>query len=127
MRRAPKLLIAAVVAALALAGCSRAPASCRGVIYVSALKDGTAKVNGKPVALENFGRTLENLKPSAKYIFYYRQDAGAAPAGKQWTEIRTILDAIMRLHLPVSLSTKPDFSDTVDGAGNSHPRQGCPG
>jgi hypothetical protein len=51
-------------------------------------------------------------------VWYYREGAGAElpPEAKQ------VMKLVVDNKLPVSLCTKPDFSDYVDGKGVSHPR-----
>lgn len=123
----PKLLIAGGLAVMSLAGCSpSATLNCAGVIYVSVFNDGSIQINGNSVRLDDFTEKLNDLKPSAKYIFYYREAARGEPTDQQWGLIKEVLDGMMQLRLPISLSSKPDFSDVVDGAGNSHPRHACP-
>ncbi len=110
-----------------LGGCAKSStANCIGVIYVSVAADGSISVDGKTVAVPSLDEKLSVLKPSAKVVFYYRENAQTEPTPSQASEIGQVLNAIMRLQLPISLSSKSDFSDVIDGAGNSQPRNSCP-
>jgi hypothetical protein len=83
-------------------------------------------VNGNPTLLSAVDATLETLRPAAKVLFYYRENAKIEPTDTQLAEVQKLLNAMMRLRLPISLSSKPDFSDSVDASGVSHPRPSSP-
>ena len=123
--RARALGILAV--ALAAAACSKGAATnCPGVIYVSVLADGSVRVNGGPVALDDLANALAQQKRNAKVVFYYREAGAGEPNGAQAKAVATAMTSIMSLGMPVSLSSKPDFSDSIDADGRSRPRAGCP-
>ena len=106
-------------------GASASMMNCPHVIYVS-VSAATVSVNSEVVAIADIKERLQSLKQSAKYIFYYRENAQSEPTDEEWQRSKQILDAMMSLRLPISLSSKPDFSDSIDGQGNSQPRTACP-
>jgi len=99
--------------------------NCPGVIYISVSADGAVSVNRKPTPFEELNRTLERLQPTGKSLFYYRENIYAEPTGSRRTRIKAIFDAVRRLQLPISLSSRPDFSDVIDGSGRIQPRRSC--
>jgi hypothetical protein len=100
-------------------------AQCPGVIYLAVSKDGSASVNGENVNSAHLSVKMKELRSAAREIWYYREHANAEPTEKEWASIRTVLDAMMSTGLPISFSSRADFSDYVDGQGNSHPRPSC--
>src|SRR5260370_23491348 len=73
--------------------------------------------DGQTGELEQLDAALERAKQDHGQVWYYREATGAAPP----TGLAVIQPVVQR-KLPISLSTKPDFSDWVDGQGVSHPR-----
>jgi len=121
-------LLAGVVAALALLLGGGATASpCPAVIYVTVAKDGAVSVDGKPTAYETLAQTLMVLRPTAKYVLYYRDDPRSEPSPALQVRIAGVLDAITALRLPIGLSSRPDFSDTVAPGGKIYRAMACPG
>jgi hypothetical protein len=82
------------------------------------LANGTVLVDGQAATLEEVDAGLASTKEANGHVLYYREVAqGEAPAiAKQ------VIDRVLAHKLPVSLSSKPDFSDWVDAKGVSHPR-----
>jgi len=99
---------------------------CAGVIYVAIASNGAVAVDGNTVDPLKINETLATLQPSSKFVLYYRENALVEPQGDDLKRTHRILDAMMRLRLPISLSTKSDYSDSVDQDGNSRPRNSCP-
>src|SRR5260370_4564207 len=73
--------------------------------------------DGQTGELEQLDAALERAKQDHGQVWYYREATGAAPP----TGLAVIQRVVQR-KLPISLSSKPDFSDWVDGQGVSHPR-----
>jgi hypothetical protein len=71
------------------------------------------------VALATLDQLLEKLGQDSGEVWYYRQNA-AAPPSQQALEAMKL---VVKHSLPVSMSTKPDFSDYVDANGNAQPRK----
>ena len=122
-----RLLAIASVALVATGPCFAADMRhCAGVIYVAVASSGGVSIDGKAVDPLKINETFATLRPSSKFIMYSRENASDEPQGDDQTRIRRVMDAMMRLRLPISLSTKADYSDSVDQDGNSHPRISCP-
>jgi len=62
---------------------------------------------------------LIKLKAQNGTVWYYRENAG----GQSNEVAMDVFDFIIKNKLPVSLSSKPDFSDYVDQNGNVFPRK----
>ena len=80
---------------------------------------GGLTVDGVPASLEQLSATLMRVKAERGVVWYYRDeamtDSDALAEG--------IMDLVVQHRLPISLSTKSDFSDYVDADGQSHPRK----
>jgi hypothetical protein len=118
--------IAVLLVAAALPVCaSAAMTECPGAIYVVMNKQGDVQIDRKPVAIADVDRELARLRPAAHFVMYYRENAGVIPSGQASSNIHAVMDSVMKLGLPLTLSSKPDFSDTIDGQGDSYPRRHC--
>ena len=82
------------------------------------LANGAILLDGHPADLEQLDAALQRVKQNHGRVWYYRESAGAQPppAGL------AVIQRVVRHKLPISLSSKPDFSDWVDGKGVSHAR-----
>ena len=87
-------------------------------LKVSVLSSGSILLDGMPVALENLRVALEQADRANDRVLYYREDAAAEPP----PETKEVLDLVIANKLPISLSSKPDFSDYADRFGQLHPR-----
>jgi hypothetical protein len=88
------------------------------VAKISALSDGTILLNGAPADASAVDAEFTRLKKVGGAVWYYRQNADQEPNPKAMS----IVELIVKHRLPVSMSTKPDFSDYVDGNGHSKTR-----
>jgi hypothetical protein len=59
------------------------------------------------------------LKEANGVVWYYRENGQAEPTPQAMAAIKLIIEN----SLPISMSSKADFSDYIDAAGNSLPRQ----
>ena len=80
---------------------------------------GRVTADGRAVSIEALTPILRDLANSKGTVWYYRETAGAEPH----PNALKVLSAIVDHNLPVSLSTKPDYSDAVDDKGRSLPRR----
>jgi hypothetical protein len=87
-----------------------------GKIAVTAA--GVVSFDGAAITLEGLKAKLLDLKKRNGTIWYYREAAGSAPS----TQATEVLNLIARSRLPISLSTKPDYSDVVFPDGTIRPR-----
>jgi hypothetical protein len=88
------------------------------ILKVSVLVSGAVLLDGQPVSLEELGTKLESMKAERPVVWYYREAAGAEPPPEAMQVMKLVVDK----RLPISLCSKPDFSDYVDRKGVSHPR-----
>jgi hypothetical protein len=79
---------------------------------------GVVSFDGAAITLEGLKLKLVDLTKRNGTIWYYREAAGSAPSPLA-TEV---LKLIAQSRLPISLSTKPDYSDVVLPDGTIRPR-----
>jgi hypothetical protein len=89
-----------------------------GVAKVSVLSSGKLLLNGLPAELSTIEAEFKKLQGAGGSIWYYRESA----EGDLPPEAMSVMELAVKYKLPVSFSTKPDFSDYVDGDGRAHPR-----
>jgi hypothetical protein len=87
-------------------------------LKISVLASGAILLDGQPGDLEQLDAALERAKQDHGQVWYYRELAGVAPPAAGLA----VIQRVVQRKLPISLSSKPDFSDWVDGQGVSHPR-----
>jgi hypothetical protein len=80
------------------------------------LANGTLLVDGKAATLDD----LDTALAETKEVWYYRE----SPRGEPPLIATQVIQRVVARKLPVTLSSKPDFSDWVDAKGVSHPRKG---
>jgi hypothetical protein len=87
-------------------------------IRVQSFKSGIIKVDGQTVTLGGLAEALAQIKAKQGAVLYYREDPAAEPSQNQME----VFKALMSAGLPISLSSKPDFSDSIGSDGVSRPR-----
>jgi hypothetical protein len=87
-------------------------------LKVSVLSSGSILLDGTPVALANLKAALEQADRTNDRVLYYRENSAAEPPA----ETKEVLDLVIANKLPISLSSKPDFSDYADRFGQLHRR-----
>jgi hypothetical protein len=90
-----------------------------GRIAVSA--KGEVSFDGAPVTLDALKPKLADLAKRGGVVWYYREAASKNPP----KQVFQVLDLIVENRLPISMSTKPDFSDVVMPDGSTKPRSGA--
>jgi len=88
------------------------------LLKISVLASGAILADGKPADLPQVEQMLAAAKENKGTIWYYREAASGGPPHAA----KSVLNLIVQNKLPISLSSKPDFSDWVDAKGVSHPR-----
>jgi hypothetical protein len=91
----------------------------RPVLQLSVLAEGVLLVNGSLTTLSQLDLTLEDLKSKHGVVWYFRENAQGDPPASGIEALKLI----QKHALPLSLSTRPDFSDYVDASGRSLPRE----
>jgi len=89
------------------------------IAKVSALTNGSLLLNGRATTLAALERELDSLKVSNGIVWYYRENAEAEPP----PEAVAVIELIAARRLPMSMSSKPDFSDYIDANGQSQRRK----
>lgn len=102
----------ACTALCALLACSRKPPQSKPtqILKLKVLQDGTIILDDKKVTVDELESSLSKLRQAGNGgVWYYRENAGAKPHPNAIAAIKSVIDA----RLPVRLSTKPDFSDSI--------------
>jgi len=87
-------------------------------LKVSVLSNGSVLLEGRPATLADLDAALAQTQKAKGQVWYYRETARGEPPAVSAHVIRRVA----ALKLPISLSSKPDFSDWVDAKGVSRPR-----
>lgn len=88
------------------------------IVRISALASGQILLNGAPSDLDRIDAALVAAKAQNAIVWYYREAAATEPP----PQAMAVMQLIVKYKVPVSLSSKSDFSDYVDTKGFSHPR-----
>jgi hypothetical protein len=88
------------------------------ILKVSVLASGAVLLDGEGMSLDQLREKIETRKAERLVIWYYREAAQAEPP----LEAMEVMKIVAEHGLPISLSSKADFSDYVDLKGRSHPR-----
>jgi biopolymer transport protein ExbD len=89
------------------------------VLKIAITANGQISADGRPTTLDALIPVLRELAKNKGGVWYYRE----APQADPHPNAMKVLSAIVDENLPIRLSTKPDYSDTVDDKGRSVPRQ----
>ena len=89
------------------------------VLQIAVASSGQITANGSPTTLEALAPLLNDLAKKKGEVWYYREVPNAEPH----PNALKVLSAIIDRNLPVRLSSKLDYSDTIDDKGRSVPRQ----
>lgn len=108
-----------------VSGALAAALECPNTMRVSVQTDGVVIVDGVKATLESLDKQLGELKKSDGIVWYYREAAGQSPAAAQSASIKRVLELVIKHGVPISFSSTADFSDVIDGDGNSAPRTKC--
>lgn len=92
------------------------------IIRIKVFLSGQIVANDKPITLDELKAKFSQLKGKNTAVWYYRESGNIVPSPETRDVIRKVMDLIIENKIPVSLSSKPDFSDYIDEKGQSHPR-----
>lgn len=87
-------------------------------IEVSVYESGKISVDGEDVNLDELAIKLDDLATRNGTVWYYREQSAQTPH-KSATEV---LRLVIERRLPITMSSKPDFSDYVDKDGGLRKR-----
>ncbi len=88
---------------------------------VAVTKAGAISYNGEPTTLEKLRAQLAQLRQANGAVWYYREAAEGEPP----PEAMEVVKLVIENRLPISMSTKPDYSDVVLPDGTVKPRGGA--
>jgi hypothetical protein len=94
------------------------PAPTSSEVKVGLFRDGHIEINGRTTTLAEVPAALKSAKGDS--VAYYREGGAGEPSGEQEAALKPLLDAVMKTSLPLRLSSKPDFSDSIDLKGRSN-------
>ena len=86
---------------------------------ISALASGALLLNGKTADLASIEAELKRLRINNGEVWYYRESPQTEPT----PQAMAVVKLVIQYRLPISFSSKPDFSDAVDDKGRSQPRK----
>lgn len=81
-------------------------------------RDGQIWCDDVRTSLADLGPRLAQLRAAQGVVWYYREEAGDDPAPEAMAVVRMVVEQ----RLPISMSTRADFSDVVQTDGTAVPR-----
>ena len=87
-------------------------------LKIAVMADGRIMVDGSPATIDSLRVSLMQLAERKGVVWYYRE-AGQSKAPPEATEV---IQSIIENRLPISFSSRPDFSDAIGEDGRSIPR-----
>lgn len=112
-------MIRSLLAVFFAIGALAPPASsAERVARVAVFSTGAVQLDGRVTTLPVLDEELRKLKADKGVVWYHREN----PASEPPPQGTAVIQLIIKHQLPVSMSTKSDFSDYVDGQGVSRPR-----
>ena len=91
----------------------------RPAFRISVLASGKILINGRESSFPEIKLALEKARNDKGAVWYYRENPRAEPS----PQAMEVVKLIIANKLPVSFSSKPDFSDYIDEKGQSQPRK----
>src|SRR5206468_7913794 len=113
MMRFIRIASAAAIVALAF----QLMADSRKVLKIAIIASGQITADGRLTTIEALIPILRELAKEKGEVWYYRE----APETEAHPNAMKVLSAIVDQNLPVRLSSKPDYSDSIDDKGRSVP------
>jgi hypothetical protein len=107
-----RILFILITACFQLIGCNRQHPPVNPnppVLKIAVMADGRIIVDGQPATIESLRESLKQLAQQKGVVWYYRE-AGQTPAPLPATEV---IQAVIDNRLPIRLSSRPDYSDSV--------------
>lgn len=115
MRAFARLFIIISLSSFLCAGCSKQPASQTPVnpdtpvLKIAVFADGRLTVDGTASTVSSLRESLRNLSEKHGVVWYYRETGQESPPPIATNVIQAVIDA----RLPVRLSSRPDYSDSI--------------
>jgi hypothetical protein len=112
-------ILVLVFAASSTAGDGKIQFNENEILKVSVFKSGEIRADDKVVSLEQIDALLAVNARKNGVVWYYREGGQGEPKPVAMEVIKLII----KHKRPISMSSKPDFSDSIDEKGNSRPRK----
>ena len=109
--------VAVLAAASLLTFPTRMMAESPDILKIAVTRGGEVTANGKRTTLEDLDAICRVLAEHNGEVWYYRE----APKEEPHPIALKVLDVIIHHNLPVRLSSKPDYSDSISNKGESVP------
>jgi hypothetical protein len=90
----------------------------RHIARIAVLASGELRLDGRAITLDELDRALAKL-PEDGVIWYFREN----PLEEPTAQALATLEHLMDRRLPISFSSKADYSDYIDDRGLAHPRK----
>jgi hypothetical protein len=104
-----RLAFGSLLLPVVLAGCGKDAASNTPILKIAVFSDGRLTVDGEPSSIQKLQESLRKLSEKHGVVWYYRESAQQEPP-----PIATeILKEVIAAHVPIRLSSKPDYSDSI--------------
>ncbi len=114
-----------LIIALTLVGCAcqaeheSSSATEERHVEISVLMSGQILIDGIASTIDQVDERLTQLKSEGGTVWYYREAGQQEPP----PEAMQIIKMVVENELPISLSSKPDFSDYIGEDGQPRPRE----
>ena len=89
------------------------------IVKVSVLASGQLLLNGKPSDIAAIETEFKALKGEKGSVWYYRENPSSEPP----PSAMAVIQLVVKYSLAISMSSKADFSDYIDGNGISKLRK----
>jgi hypothetical protein len=114
-----RIIVATLVLMVFASAGADEPKPDANVAKVAVSRAGVITLNGREATINEVRDALAKLAASKGVVWYYRE---AADEEEPHPNAMLVISAIVEARLPVSLSTKPDFSNVVLPDGSIRPR-----
>jgi hypothetical protein len=89
------------------------------VLKISVLKSGDVLAESAKVSMQDLDSMVASNAVKNGVVWYYRESGQEKPP----PQAMEVLDVVVKYKRPISMSSKADFSDTIDKDGRSIPRK----
>lgn len=79
------------------------------IIKIAVFVDGRITADGLPVTVDSLRESLKQLAVQKGAVWYYREAGQGDPPPQAMQVMKAVIDA----RIPIRLSSRPDFSDTI--------------
>ena len=107
-----RLALTSILCVLALGayqGKTDDPMKDRPILKIAVFMDGRFTVDGAPSSIKELSESLRKLGERKGVVWYYREAGQREPPPIALEVLKQVVDA----RLPIRLSSKPDYSDSV--------------